>query len=54
VYTGSLDARGLRTGRGLLRFAGGGSYDGEFENNVPHGQGRLVEADVSGKRWGDL
>lgn len=43
-YEGSF-AAGLRSGRGLQKYADGATYDGEWQNGVRHGAGKWVDAD---------
>lgn len=41
TYTGHLDENAMRSGHGILYYDGGGTYDGEFRDDKPHGYGVL-------------
>lgn len=38
---------GLRCGQGLQSWADGSSFDGAWDNDVPHGKGKMVYEDAS-------
>ena len=38
-YVGQTNEKHRRHGRGVLSYANGDSYDGEFKNNLRHGTG---------------
>ncbi|MFP6755169.1 MAG: hypothetical protein VCB60_05560, partial [Alphaproteobacteria bacterium] len=47
TYTGE-QTNGVANGQGIMKFPGGGLYEGEFKEGLPHGQGTLTDS-----YWGD-
>ena len=42
-YTGALDEKGLRSGIGSCKWSDGDVYEGDWKNNLRHGNGKFTD-----------